>query len=136
MRIITLIYEETNMALWILRLTDRSSKSNEVEVEREGLSLGDERGDPLMRLFCVHSLRHESEPFPDPKDMGVDWKGFPSHAEKQETMGGFRADSLETSDGLLDLFRIHFSQKGKAQRPALFFNPLQDFADAPRLLIG
>ena len=131
-----LLCKKTGMTMWASCLADRSSKPDEVEVKRERLPLGDEGGYPLMGLFCVHPLRDEAETLPDPEDMSVDWKGFPPHAKKKETMGGLGADSFEISDGFLDLFGIHFLQKGEAQLPMVFLNPAEDFTDAPRLLIG
>lgn len=115
---------------------NRSSEPDKVEVKREGLPLRNERGDPWMRLPRVHPLRNESEPFPDPEDMGIDRKGFPPQPEQKETMSGFGANPLETPDGLLDLLRIQFFQKRKAQLTVASLDPSQDLADAHGLLIG
>jgi hypothetical protein len=84
-KIETIFSEKTVLALGMLGLADRPPKPDEVEMEGETLSFGDERNHPPMGLFRVQPLRNEAEAFPDPKDMGVHGKGLPSQTEKEKT---------------------------------------------------
>ena len=68
----------------MLSLTDRPPKPDEVEMEGEALSFGDERNHPGMGLFRVQPLRNEAEAFPDPKDMGIHGEGLSSQTEKEK----------------------------------------------------
>jgi len=48
----------------------------------------------------------------------------------------FRTDAFQGADRFLDFFGIHLSQKGEAQFSFLFFDPVKNFEDASRLLLG
>jgi len=98
----TFLYKKTDATLRILRFTDLSSKSDEVEVKGEGLSFRNERDHPLMGFFCICPFWDETKPFSNPEDMGVNRKGFSPQTKKKETVNGLRSNSFEVPHGLLD----------------------------------
>ena len=51
-------------------------------------------------------------------------------------MQRFGTDSFQAAQGPLNLFGIHFSQKGEAQIPLSFFEPMKKLTDTPRFLFG
>jgi hypothetical protein len=84
-KIKTFLSKETNITFGMLGFTDRPPKPDEVEMEGEALSFGDERNHPRVGLFRIQLLRNEAEAFPDPEDMGIDGEGLPSQTEKEKT---------------------------------------------------
>jgi hypothetical protein len=104
-----LIRKKTVGALGVFRFADRSSESDEVKVQGQGLALWDERNHPSMGLFCMDSFRDETEALSHPEDMRVNRKGFPSHAKEKETVDRFWTNPFEASKGLLNFFRTHLS---------------------------
>ena len=93
--------------MWIFRLTDFSSKSDEIQMEGQRFFIWDERNHPLMCLFSTHSLRDEAKTLPHSEDMSIHWESFSTHAKKKETVDGFGADPFQVANGFLNFIRIH-----------------------------
>jgi hypothetical protein len=131
----TLARKETSIAQGISCRADRSSKSNEVQVQGQRFFLWDERAHPFVGLFCVHPFWNEPQSLPDPVNMGIHRKGLPLQPKEKKAMERLRTDAFQGADRFLDFFGSHLSQKGEAQFSLLFFNPPENFTDASRLLL-
>src|SRR4030043_1161865 len=106
----TFLYQKTEFALWVLRLTSFSPQSYKVEVQGQRPSLWDERIHPRMGFLRTHPFWNNAETFSDSEDMSIYWKGFSSENKKKKTMKGLRTNPFQCSDHLFDLFRIHLFQ--------------------------
>jgi hypothetical protein len=131
----TLARKETNLAQGLPGCANRSSESDEVQVQGQRFFLWDKRAHPFMSLFCIHPFRNEPETLPDSVDMRIHWEGLSSQAKEKKAVKRLRTDPLKGADRFLDFFGIHLSQKGKAQFPFLFLDPMKNFTDASGLLL-
>jgi hypothetical protein len=67
---------------------------DEVEVEGKRLPLGDKGLHPSMGPFQIEFLRNQTKAFPDPENVGVNWKCIPVQAKQQKTMKGLGTNPL------------------------------------------
>jgi hypothetical protein len=131
----TLARKETNSAQGIPCPADRSSKSDEVQMQGQRFFLWDKRVHPFMSLFCIHPFRNEPETLPEAVDMSIHRESLSSQAKEKKAVKRFGTDAFQGTDRFLDFFGIHLSQKGKAQFSFLFLDRTKNFPDASGLLL-
>jgi len=89
-----------------------------------------------MSLLCIHFIWDKAEAFSHPMNVSVNGKSLSSHTKEKEAVNGFWANAFKATQHLLDLFRTHLLEEGKAQLPFTVSNPPQDIKDASCFLSG
>ncbi len=76
-------FKKTDIALRVFCLADGSSKSNKIEMKREGLPFWNQRSHPWMGLSRIDLLWYEAQTLSNSEDMCVNRKDIPCQTEKK-----------------------------------------------------
>jgi len=89
-----------------------------------------------VRFFVRTSIRNQSEPPSDSKDVSVYGKDWSIASEQQGARDGLRSDAFQAAEKLFGFFEWRGSQERQIERPAALINFIKQLFDPARLLSG